>query len=75
MVCDSLVVVNLINDSFDGNHPQRNMILGVKAFMARTGATLKHIYCNVNECANHLTHLGAEQDKNLIVTEEMPPLA
>lgn len=69
---DSLVVVNLINEDFDGCHPQSNMIFETKALKTQTGATLTHIPHSANECADHLARLGAELNEHLVVMDELP---
>lgn len=69
---NSLVAINLINEDFDGCHPQSNMIFETKALKTRMGATLIHISRSANECADHLARLGAEQNDHLVVLDVMP---
>lgn len=68
---DSLMAVNLINEEFDGCHPQSNMIFETKALKTRTGASLSHVPRSANECADHLARLGAEQNEHLFVLDTM----
>lgn len=69
---DSLMAVNLINEEFEGSHPQSNMIYETRALKSRTGAILNHISRNANECADHLARLGAEQNEHLVLMDTMP---
>ncbi|KAI8542448.1 hypothetical protein RHMOL_Rhmol08G0138500 [Rhododendron molle] len=37
-----------------------------------TGTKLSHTYCNANQCADHLAHLGAKQNDELIIAVTTP---
>lgn len=70
---DSQVAVLLFNDGAPVNHPQSNLINARKYLVNRMGSTLTHINCNVNQCAEFLARMGAEQNEAFVVTTS-PPL-
>lgn len=69
---DSQTAVILFNDGANLNHPQSNIINDGKYLLNRTGSKLTHTYRDANQCADHLAHLGAEQEKELLVMTNSP---
>ncbi|KAH7860326.1 hypothetical protein Vadar_012160 [Vaccinium darrowii] len=71
---DCQTAIILFNEGVNVNHPQSNIINDGKYLISRTGSTLSHTYRDANQCADHLAHLGAEQEEELIVTT-IPPIS
>ncbi|KAI8558233.1 hypothetical protein RHMOL_Rhmol04G0074400 [Rhododendron molle] len=69
---DAMLAVSLINDGNPGNHAQSVNIREAHGLLTRTDTTLIHIYHSANQCADHLAHMGAEQDGDLIVAVDIP---
>ncbi|KAI8550397.1 hypothetical protein RHMOL_Rhmol06G0103100 [Rhododendron molle] len=69
---DSLVVVELINEGNPGNHNRSIIITEAHGLLNSTGTKLSHTYCNANQCADHLAHLGAEQNDELTIAVTTP---
>ncbi|KAI8536008.1 hypothetical protein RHMOL_Rhmol10G0221400 [Rhododendron molle] len=67
-----MLAVNLINDGIPGNHTQSIIIHEAHGLLTRTDTTLIHIYRSANQCADHLAHMGAEQEEDLIVVVDIP---
>lgn len=38
----------------------------------RTGTVLSHTYRNADQCVNHLAHLGAKQNEELVIVVDIP---
>lgn len=52
---DALGVIQLLNEQTK-NHPMGNILLDCRSLMAELEAvSIKHVYCEVNYCANALT--------------------
>lgn len=48
------------------------LITDAKALLAHTSSSIADIYHPANQCANHLAHMGADQDEDLVVIEDPP---
>ncbi|KAI8539305.1 hypothetical protein RHMOL_Rhmol09G0171400 [Rhododendron molle] len=68
---DAMLAVNLINDENPGSHAQSVIIHKALGLLVRTDTTLNHVYRTANQCADHLAHMGIEQDKDLIVAVDI----
>lgn len=68
---DAMLAVNLIKDGNPGNHAQSVIIHEAHGLLTRTDTTLNHVYRTTNQCADHLAHIGAEQDEDLIVAVDI----
>ncbi|KAG5527348.1 hypothetical protein RHGRI_028289 [Rhododendron griersonianum] len=60
------------NKGNPGNHAQSVIIHEAYSLLTRTDTTLNHVYRTANQCADHLAHMGAEQDEDLIVAVDIP---
>lgn len=69
---DALLAVNLITEGNPGNHAQSVIINEAHGLLTLMGMTLTHMYRNANQCADHLAHLGAEQNDNLVLVVDIP---
>lgn len=65
---DSTVAVQLIKEVPNVEHPLLSQINDAKAILARTNSPISYIYRQANQCADHLGHMSAEQDEELVVS-------
>lgn len=54
------------------NHPQSVIINDAKILSERTGSSPPSIFGDANQCVDHLTRMGAEQNEDLIVSMDSP---
>jgi len=68
----SMEAKDLVKDGGATNHPLAITINEAHMLLTSSGSTIAHVGRNANQCADHLAHLSAEQEDEMVVTFNYP---